>query len=311
MSEPDKQQEQQQQQRVQQQSLPLTWDSTTSEPATASSQDPPVLPAKPVLKNILKPAIKPKPITAASAEPAAASEIAAAAATAEAAEETEAEVAREVTEVAQMTSKPPAAAAAPLPAGCARIVTIEDVRLGLGETLMQARGAANMSIAQASQKTHIRNDIIEAFENENFERLPPALYARSYLRQLCQLYKISGEELQNELNSRLGGKNGDRNNFVVNNPKPSANGKLEYEYNLTSTSEDGAKRYGFSTRVVIATALGGLALLSLVIIISMSVGRTKPTVIVPLENITSVVQLEKFIIPQQLPMDELPIPLER
>ncbi|TMJ00369.1 MAG: helix-turn-helix domain-containing protein [Bacillati bacterium ANGP1] len=70
-----------------------------------------------------------------------------------------------------------------------------DDTLGIGERLRNAREAKGLTLAAAETLTRIRAVYLEALEEEKFDRLPGAVYARGYLRTYALALGIDPDEL--------------------------------------------------------------------------------------------------------------------
>jgi cytoskeleton protein RodZ len=70
---------------------------------------------------------------------------------------------------------------------------------GIGAPLRAARERAGMSLAQAAQRLHVSADVLEALEDEQFERLGAPIYVKSYLGRYAELLGESAEALQAQL----------------------------------------------------------------------------------------------------------------
>ncbi len=68
----------------------------------------------------------------------------------------------------------------------------------LGKVLYEARQACRLDMEEVVKITKLKRGYIEALENENFDALPPFVYAKAYVKSLCDLYKIN-EEVMDEL----------------------------------------------------------------------------------------------------------------
>ena len=65
----------------------------------------------------------------------------------------------------------------------------------VAKVLRGARESSQASIAQISQKTKIPREFIENLENCAVASLPPPVYSKSYIRQLCREYEIDSAPL--------------------------------------------------------------------------------------------------------------------
>ncbi len=70
---------------------------------------------------------------------------------------------------------------------------------GIGAQLRAARERSAMSLAQAAHRLHVSADVLEALEDEQFERLGAPIYAKSYLGRYAELLGESAEALQAQL----------------------------------------------------------------------------------------------------------------
>ena len=70
---------------------------------------------------------------------------------------------------------------------------------GIGSRLRAARERSAMSLAQAAHRLHVSADVLEALEDEQFERLGAPIYVKSYLGRYAELLGESAEALQAQL----------------------------------------------------------------------------------------------------------------
>lgn len=82
--------------------------------------------------------------------------------------------------------------------------------LAAGVYLRQVRESLNLTTGDLAERTKISARYLEALENDDIDRMPPAVYAIAYIRKLCDYYNISGEsaekmigELRSELNREV------------------------------------------------------------------------------------------------------------
>ncbi len=69
----------------------------------------------------------------------------------------------------------------------------KQIQLTAGEQLRHTREQKNLSIADIASRLNLDTRVIEAIENNNFELLPAATYARGYLRSYAKLLDIDAE----------------------------------------------------------------------------------------------------------------------
>ena len=76
-----------------------------------------------------------------------------------------------------------------------------------GQQLMLAREKANMSVEECAAALHLSEDIVEAIENSDLERLPPVTFVHGYVRNYARLLGIHEEtilaEFENEVPHEL------------------------------------------------------------------------------------------------------------
>jgi cytoskeletal protein RodZ len=65
----------------------------------------------------------------------------------------------------------------------------------LGETLRQARLDKSVSLAEAARETRIRRSYLEALETEDVAALPPAVYARGFLRTYAEYLGLNAQAM--------------------------------------------------------------------------------------------------------------------
>jgi len=67
--------------------------------------------------------------------------------------------------------------------------------IGIGETLRQARSSLGVDLEQAADATNIRARYLGDLEEERFDRLPAAVYTRSFLREYAEWLGLDGDLL--------------------------------------------------------------------------------------------------------------------
>src|SRR5438876_860666 len=76
-----------------------------------------------------------------------------------------------------------------------RVPSSPDDLLGIGERLRNAREAKGLTLAVAETLTRIRATYLSALEEEQFARLPGAVYARGYLRTYALALGLDPDDL--------------------------------------------------------------------------------------------------------------------
>ncbi|MFK7794586.1 MAG: helix-turn-helix domain-containing protein [Gammaproteobacteria bacterium] len=72
-------------------------------------------------------------------------------------------------------------------------VPTEDKRIG--EILRQARESASYSIAYVAGQTHLREEVVVALENDQFDQLPNDVFVKGYIRSYAKLLEIDSKQL--------------------------------------------------------------------------------------------------------------------
>ena len=73
----------------------------------------------------------------------------------------------------------------------------------LGEILSDARRERELTVQQVSEKTKIAPRLIVSFENDELENLSGPVYARGFLRSLCDLYDLDRAWMMGKLEAGL------------------------------------------------------------------------------------------------------------
>jgi transcriptional regulator with XRE-family HTH domain len=60
----------------------------------------------------------------------------------------------------------------------------------IGHILQEARSKNGLSVDQVAIETRIKKSYIEALERDDYEQLPSSVYAKAYVRRLCQQYGL-------------------------------------------------------------------------------------------------------------------------
>lgn len=185
----------------------------------------------------------------------------------------------------------------------------------MGKTLREAREARQFTPAQLSQKTKIPVDFINKAEADQVEALPPPVYSKSYLRQLCREFNLDPEPLLNEYRA-------------VHEPAPAAEGNAAAEPHSNTTQPEAGAKAGSRPRsptekanpmkklstptIAVGLILGAVLVL---VVLAAAIHRhgkkqaaATDAAVAAAPGAPAGVDLDRFITPQQLPMKELPIP---
>src|SRR5215469_8959933 len=64
----------------------------------------------------------------------------------------------------------------------------------IGETLRREREKRNLGLDQVSRELKISTRFLEAIEQENFDRLPGGVFAKSFVRQYARMLDLDEDE---------------------------------------------------------------------------------------------------------------------
>ena len=67
--------------------------------------------------------------------------------------------------------------------------------ISVGETLRRERVRRNLDLDQISRELKISAKFLEAIEDEQYERLPARVFAKSFVRQYASLLGLDEDEL--------------------------------------------------------------------------------------------------------------------
>lgn len=193
-----------------------------------------------------------------------------------------------------------------------QIIELGKVEMTLGQRLMEARGACNLTITNVAQKTRIPKHIIEQIETDRVKELPPPIYTRSYVAQLCREYDIDPQPILTELDLLLQRREDDDTHRLVVTAQDSESGSM-VQYRLAGKRGTNGNRAITPTMLAVVAAVVALAFLILAALAlkQWRRHREKQEVIEAVEVVpmpATPIDLEEFIIPQQLPLKELAIP---
>ncbi len=198
----------------------------------------------------------------------------------------------------------------------------------LGAMLMRGRENKGLTIDEVARRTRIPRDFIENAEANRFEQLPPAVYSRSYIAQLCRQYGLSPEVCLRTYDQsqadRLAERGSDDNPLVLVIDNDSEDGST------VSYVPRPADRYwetdsGLLSRlprfaVMFATGLLLVVVLSAVVVqqyrnyrlrrSEVTVSHTETNDTGPAESPRRATGLEELVPPLELPLRKLPIPGE-
>lgn len=194
----------------------------------------------------------------------------------------------------------------------------------VGERLRHARELAGLSVARVAEETCLAPAFIENVEQGRYAELLPLAFSRSYVRRLCELYCLPDEgvvrDFVREYEAGRSHKQSSRPVFRVSPDGDESGGKVAYVPNEMDTE----RRGGFSFSI--GNLVAGLMMLAVVALsvttITLFVLRylradDPPPDVVPTvmadpaaggDALPPAIDLRRFILPEELPLDELPIP---
>jgi cytoskeleton protein RodZ len=73
----------------------------------------------------------------------------------------------------------------------------------IGETLRRERMRRNLDLETISHELKISSKMLEAIEDERFERLPGGVFAKAFVRQYAHILGLDEEEMANEVQRQL------------------------------------------------------------------------------------------------------------
>ena len=77
------------------------------------------------------------------------------------------------------------------------------VTVSIGKQLFQARTHKGLSLSEVAEATKLKMSFLEAMENDNFEVLPAAIYAKNFIRIYGQYLGLDGQEMARLYGSRV------------------------------------------------------------------------------------------------------------
>ncbi|MFW6414152.1 MAG: helix-turn-helix domain-containing protein [Verrucomicrobiota bacterium] len=187
---------------------------------------------------------------------------------------------------------------------------------GLGEKLRTAREESGLSIIEVAQQTKVSAQFINFLEDNKFSQLPPAVYCKSYIRKLAREYAIDPEPLINDYLEHTGqaGRAPSAGGRFVVGTSGHDDATVGYQPASVERKEHISILDRISRTAIIAAIIGLVA----VVIAAFAVQQYRNWRIsqaekeledgAPVFEETETIDLEKFIMPRQLPLKELAIP---
>ncbi len=104
----------------------------------------------------------------------------------------------------------------------------------IGEILRRERERRNLDLGQVSRELKISSRFLEAIEQEQFDRLPGGVFAKSFVRQYARMLDVDEEEAAAEVQRTLGPANSPP--FAESAPKVAPVGTTEFSPRVDSIS---------------------------------------------------------------------------
>ncbi|MDT8390880.1 MAG: helix-turn-helix domain-containing protein [Lentisphaeria bacterium] len=191
----------------------------------------------------------------------------------------------------------------------------DDVPTSLGQVLVEARAAAGLSIAEASDRTKVPPQFIEAAENEAYSDFPARLYARGHLLKLCAAYKIAGQPVVDLYQAAVG--SADKAGHAGGGParpRGVVTGNVDFSHYAPALQTQ-ASASGAGHRLTVMLVSLGLSLIVGVVLItfiltqirSARLNRQNDDLEVD-PNAAAGLAIEEFIQETPLPLKKLPMP---
>lgn len=70
----------------------------------------------------------------------------------------------------------------------------EEEKVTVGEILRKSRLRRNFTVKKVSEITKISQDLIESMEEDDFSKIPAPVYARGFIRNMCEFYGVEDWE---------------------------------------------------------------------------------------------------------------------
>ncbi len=191
------------------------------------------------------------------------------------------------------------------------VIRLSSGDLSFCDTMVEARGAANLTIRQTSEKTKVPIEFIESIETEAWEQVPDNFYTRTYVRRLCKAYGIDAEPIISSLDAELAehGQGDGAPGLAVTVGQGTSGATIFHLPELEGEPEA-------DTGLSAARWIVSLSLVLLILLVAAGLGvqwwrsgrpgssGDRPAA----AEQTQALDLEQFLPPQQLPLKELPVP---
>ena len=181
--------------------------------------------------------------------------------------------------------------------------------INIGEKLRCAREELKLEVADVAKTTHIRTDFIKMLEEGKVEELPVApIYTKSYVKTLCQAYKLNPANILSEVESQLG--TSTRSTQTFEPPSSTPISTPLYKASTDDEEEDKSRKESRLPTILWAIGLPLVLLIGIMLfnLVSNRISSRAAEVTEGMPLISSQ-DLEVFIVPEiPEPAEELPIP---
>ncbi len=180
--------------------------------------------------------------------------------------------------------------------------------LSIGDKLKNARLSQNRSIEDIAQATRIRNDFIECIEENDFSKLPTAaIFTKSFIKSLCREYNLNPDDIISEFEKIVS----NSNSVDINSTKDSSTQIKNFRRHDTETTLL-RKKTSLKFAWIITLLIFCIAIITLIYVVKSRKSINTPEILQLNTNNKFISEevLEQFIIPEQLELMELDMPLD-
>lgn len=199
------------------------------------------------------------------------------------------------------------------------------LHLSAAQEMMECRAAKNLSVLEVSEKTRVPKEFVQNLEEQRYNRLPPIIYTKSYVKMLCELYGLKSDEMLSRLLDELPDSLTDTQaRLVVTSDNDDTGARIQYHIGSDEIPSKGLIGNLSLPRLITITGIAAIFLVVLIaMIVQFSDNRGAPAVteggeaeslgteaaVEAVENQFSIEEdLDNFRLPQQLLIPELEIP---
>ncbi len=207
-----------------------------------------------------------------------------------------------------------------------RVPLVDSGQGAVGERLRVAREQAGLTVERVAEETCLRATFIEDLENGNYAALLPLAFSRSYVRRLCEMYCLPEagivKDFVREYEAERGSVEPHHTVFHVAPDGDDGTAKMVYVPSTVSDERREGRSVTVGSVVAGVMVLVAVALSVTTVMLAMRQLRgEKPSTAVEEAASPSPkasepgaggspapVDLRRLILPEELPLDELPIP---